>query len=150
MTNRVYSYTGDESWSDYESPRSALKDMFDYGDLEIGNTFLTGIKSIPGPTRYLINADEILEKYDETIDCEHGCDYTDCNTGSAEVTDDAKKELNDFLEKWAHKHLNITFWEIYHEEEIKVTQEMIDAFHANEPIPMPEFKYKEPKHDNSN
>lgn len=150
MTNRIYSYTGDESWSDYKSPQSALKDMFDCDDLEVGNTFLTGIKSIPSPTHYLINADEILEKYDESIDCEHGCDYTDCNTGSAEVTDDAKKELNDFLEKWAYKHLNITFWEIYHEEIIKVTQEMIDAFHANEPIPMPEFKYKEPDHDNSN
>ena len=38
------------------------------------------------------------------------------------------------------KHLNITFWEIDHEEEIEVTQEMIDGFRANKPIPLPEFK----------
>lgn len=143
MSNRIYSYSGDEFWSDYERPDEALQDMEDAGDLEVGNTFLTGIKNVPSPTRYMPNAEEILEKYDESIDCEHGCEYTDCNTGSDKVTDEAKVELNNFLNAWAEKHLNITFWEIDHEEEIEVTQEMIDAFHANLPIPMPEFKHKE-------
>lgn len=143
MSNRIYSYSGDEFWSDYNSPEEALQDMEDDGDLEVGNTFLTGIKNVPSPTRYIPDAEEILEKYDESIDCEHGCEYTDCNTGSDKVTDEAKKELNAFLKQWAGKHLDITFWEIDHEEEIKVTQEMIEAFHANLPIPMPEFKHKE-------
>lgn len=143
MENRVYSYSGEENWADYEDPCEALQDMEDQGDLEVGNAFLTGIKNVPCSTRYMINADEVLERYDESIDCEHGCEYTDCNTGSDKVTDEAKKELNDFLKRWAKENLTITFWEIYHEEEIEVTQEMIDAFHANLPIPMPEFKHKE-------
>ena len=147
MSNRVFSYSGDECWSDYEGPNEALQDMKDQDDLEVGNTFLTGIKNVPSPTRYMINAVEILEKYDESIDCEHGCEYTDLNTGSDKVTDEAKVELNNFLNAWAEKHLSITFWEIDHEEEIKVTQEMIDAFNANLPIPMPEFQYKEQGHD---
>lgn len=148
MSNRVFSYSGDESWSDYEGPSEALQDMEDQDDLEVGNTFLTGIKNVPTPIRYLINAEEILEKYDEAIDCEHG-EYTDCNTGSDKVTDEAKAELNNFLETWARKHLDITFWEIDHEEEIKVTQEMIDAFHSCLEIPLPEFQYKEPTNDQS-
>ena len=91
----------------------------------------------------MISADEVLERYDEAIDCEHGCEYTDCNTGSDKVTDEAKAELNNFLNAWAKKNLNITFWEIDHEEEIEVTQEMLDFFNAGLSIPMPEFKHKE-------
>lgn len=143
MKNRVYSCLGEENWSDYEDPCEALQDMEDQGDLEVGNTFLTGIKNIPCPTRYMISADEVLERYDEAIDCEHGCEYTDCNTGSLRVTDEAKKELNELLKQWAKKNLNITFWEIDHEEEIEVTQEMLDFFNAGLSIPMPEFKHKE-------
>lgn len=140
IANRVFSYLGEEEWSDYERPEEALQDMEDEGDLEVGNIFLTGGKNTPNPIRYMISANEILEKYEESIDCEHGCEYTDGNTGSDKVTDEAKKELNDFLNQWTTKHLHITFWEIDHEEEIAVTQEMIDAFHANKPIPLPGFK----------
>ena len=63
------------------------------------------------------------------------------------VRDEAKAELNNFLKAWAEKHLNVSFWEIDHDEEIAVTQEMIDAFHANQPIPLPKFKFGG-SHDN--
>ena len=138
--DRVFSYSGDENWSDYARPEEALQEMEDEDDLEVGNTFLTGIKRIPSPTQFTMDADEVLENYDIRIYDNYSSDYTDSNTGSDGVSDEAKAELNNLLNAWAEKHLNITFWEIDHEEEIEVTQEMIDAFRANKPIPLPEFK----------
>lgn len=138
--DRVFSYYGEDNWSDYEKPTEALKDMEDDNVLEVGNTFLTGIKRIPSPTQFIMDAGEVLENYDIRIYDNYSSDYTDSNTGSNGVSDEAKAELANFLNAWAEKYLNITFWEIDHEEEIKVTQEMIDAFHANKPIPLPELK----------
>lgn len=138
--DRVFSYYGEDNWSDYENPAEALQDMEDDGVLEVGNTFLTGIKRIPSPTQFIMDADEVLENYDIRIYDNYSSDYTDSNTSSNSVSDEAKAELNNFLNAWAENHLNITFWEIDHEEEIEVTQEMIDAFRANKPIPLPALK----------
>ena len=149
MTNRVFSYRGEDNWSDYENPAEALQDMEDDDVLEVGNTFLTGIKREPQPAQFIMDADEVLENYDLRIDDNYPGDFSDGNTGSDNVSDEAKAELNSFLNAWAEKYLNVTFWEIDHDEEITVTQEMIDAFHANQPIPLPKFKFKfkEPAND---
>lgn len=147
MSNRIYSFSDEDNWSSYESPREAMEDMRDQDDLEVGNSFLTGIKRHPDPFRFLLDADEILESYEERICDEHDWSYAEGNTGIDNITVEAKKELDDFIKAWSEKHLKITFFEIDHDEKIEVTQEMIDAFHANEPIPMPEFKYKEQSHE---
>lgn len=138
--DRVFSYRGEDNWSDYENPAEALADMLDDDVLEVGNTFLTGIKRQPSPTQFIMDADEVLENYNLRIYDNYSGDFTDGNTGSDSVGDEAKAELNNFLKTWAEKHLNVSFWEIDHDEEIAVTQEMIDAFHANQPIPLPKFK----------
>lgn len=140
MSDRIFSYSGEENWSDYSDPRDALQDMDDQGDLEVGNTFLTGIKSIPTVSQYIMDADDLLEDYDLRINDNFGGDYIEGNTGLDSVTVEAKAELDAFLVAWSEKHLNITFFEINHEQKIELTQEMIDAFHANEPIPLPELK----------
>ena len=147
MSNRIFSFTGDDNWSSYETPNEALKEMFESGDLEVGNTFLTGISRKPEPFRFMPDADEILENYENRIFDEHDWSYAEGNTGADGLSESAKKELDDFLESWANKHLTISFYEIEHDEMIIVTQEMIDAFHANQPIPLPEFKFKEHSHD---
>ena len=138
--DRVFSYHGEDNWSDYENPAEALANMLDDDVLEVGNTFLTGIKRQPSPTQFIMDADEVLENYDLRIYDNYTGDFPDGNTGSDSVGDEAKAELNNFLKAWAEKHLNVSFWEIDHDEEIAVTQEMIDAFHANQPIPLPKFK----------
>lgn len=143
--DRVFSYRGEDNWSDYKNPAEALADMLDDDALEVGSTFLTGIKRKPSPTLFIMDADEILENYDQRIDDTYPGDFSNDNTGSDDVSSEAKAELNNFLEAWAEKYLNVTFWEIDHDEEISVTQEMIDAFHANEPIPLPKFKFGEEK-----
>lgn len=140
MNNRIFSYSGEEDWSDYSDSRDALQDMDDQGDLEVGNTFLTGIKSTPTVSQYIMNADDFLEDYDCRIDDNFGGDYIEGNTGSDSVTAEAKAELNAFLTAWAEKNLAAMFFEVNQEQYIELTQEMIDAFHANEPIPLPELK----------
>ena len=140
MNNRIFSYSGEENWSDYSDPRDALQDMDDQGDLEVGNTFLTGIKSTPNASQYIMDVDDLLENYDCRIDDNFGGDFVEGNTGSDSVSMEAKAELNAFLTAWAEKNLTITFFEVNHEQEIELTQEMIDAFHTNKPIPLPKLK----------
>lgn len=142
---RIFSYRGEENWSSYDNPTEALQDMEDDEALEVGKTFLTGIRTDPSPTRYFIDAEEALENYDNRIGDEHHWDYTEGNTGSDTVTKEAKKELDSYLKSWADRNLNITFFEIEHDEEITVTQEMIDAFHAGKDIPLPPFKFTVPE-----
>ncbi len=142
MSDRIFSYSGEENWSGYDNPKEAMQDMKDSDDLEVGNTFLTGIRRDLSSKSYFLDADDLLEQYDSNIydNCgEYACD----NTGADRVSDEAKKELNDFLSQWVGKNLNLNFYEVDHEEEIVLTQEMIDAFHADEPIPLPEFMFKE-------
>ncbi|MFI7826542.1 hypothetical protein ACFMJK_24980, partial [Acinetobacter baumannii] len=89
------------------------------------------------------DAEDVLERYDENVLDNHDWSYAEGNTGTDTLKDEAKAELDSFLKKWADTYLTVTFFEIDHEEEIEVTQEMIDAFYANAPIPLPEFKHKE-------
>ncbi|MDQ8942048.1 hypothetical protein [Acinetobacter soli] len=142
MSNRIFSYSDDEDWSGYDNPHEAIQDMKENDDLEVGNVFLTGIRRDLTPESYFPNADDLLEQYDGNIYDNCG-EYAHDNTGSDQVTDEAKQELNDFLKSWASKHLSLSCYEVDHEEEITLTQEMIDAFHKDEPIPLPEFQYKE-------
>ena len=78
-------------------------------DLEVGNTFLTGIKRIPSPTQFIMDADEVLENYDIRIYDNYSSDYTDSNTGSDGVSDEAKAELNNLLNAWAEKTSKYNF-----------------------------------------
>ncbi|WP_288409516.1 hypothetical protein [uncultured Acinetobacter sp.] len=142
MSNRIFSYSGDEDWSGYDNPHEAIQDMKENDDLEVGNVFLTGIRRDLTPLSYFPNVDDLLEQYDSNIYDNCG-EYASENTGSDQVSDEAKKELGDFLKSWASKHLSLNCYEVDHEEEITLTQEMIDAFHNDEPIPLPEFQYKE-------
>lgn len=142
MSNRIFSFKTDEDWSGYESPQEAMQDMADEDALESGNVFSTGIRRDLKPESYFPDADDVLERYDDNIYDNCG-EYAHDNTGSDQVTEEAKKELNDFLKKWAGNHLSLSCYEVDHEEEITLTQEMIDAFHANEPIPLPKFSFKE-------
>ena len=142
MSNRIYSYRSEEDWSGYESPEEALQDMQDSDDLKVGNTFLTGIRRDLSPKSYFPDAGDLLDQYDGNIYDNCG-EYASDNTGSDQVSDEAKKELNDFINKWVGENLILNCYEVDHEEEITLTQEMIDAFNANNPIPLPEFKFKE-------
>lgn len=93
---RVFSYRDEENWSDYENPAEALQDMEDDDVLEVGNTFLTGIKRQPSPTQFIMDADEVLENYDLRIYDNYPGNYSEDNTGSDGVSDEAKAELNNF------------------------------------------------------
>ena len=146
MSERIFSFRGEDNWSDYSYPEEALQEMDDNDALEVGIIFRTGIKQSISSTRYFPDAEDVLERYDENVLDNHDWSYAEGNTGTDTLKDEAKAELDSFLKKWADTYLTVTFFEIDHEEEIEVTQEMINAFHANAPIPLPEFKHKEPSH----
>lgn len=142
MSNRIFSFRTEEEWCDYETPSEALQDVDDQDELKVGSVIYTGIKKELSPQSFILDAEEVLEHYDNMIYDNCG-EYAHENTGSDQVTDEAKEELNALLKQWADKHITLNFYEVEHEEEIEVTQEMIDAFKAGGPIPLPEFKHKE-------
>ncbi|ENV14702.1 hypothetical protein F965_00048 [Acinetobacter schindleri NIPH 900] len=139
---RIFSSTNDESWDDFTTPREAMEALDDNDNLDVGEFIYTGIKRYPSASNYITDADRILELYDENV-YENNGEYADDNTGSDGVTDEAKKELTDFLNQWADKHLSITFWEIQYIENIQITQAMLDAYHAGTEILLPEFVHKD-------
>lgn len=139
MGERIYSWRSDECWSDFSRPEQAIQDMQDNGFMVAGYVFLTGTKRPLTPKRFFPDAADVLEHYDNNIYDNCG-EYADGNTGSDQVSEAAQTELTELLNDWAEKNLSLSFYEIENEEEIELTQEMINAFLAGEPIPMPELK----------
>ena len=139
MNERIYSWRSDECWDDYSRPEEAIQDMQDNGFMVAGNVFLTGTKRSLTPKRFFPDAADVLELYDNNIYDNCG-DYSEGNTGSDQVSEEAQAELTKLLNDWAENNLSLSFYEIENEEGIELTREMIDAFLANEPIPMPELK----------
>lgn len=139
MGERIYSWRSDECWSDFSRPEQAIQDMQDNGFMVAGYVFLTGTKRPLTPKQFFPDAADVLEHYDNNIYDNCG-DYSEGNTGSDQVSEEAQAELTKLLNDWAENNLSLSFYEIDNEEEIELTQEMIDAFLANEPIPMPELK----------
>jgi hypothetical protein len=113
--------------------------MQDNGFMVAGYVFLTGTKRPLTPKQFFPDAADVLEHYDNNIYDNCG-DYSEGNTGSDQVSEEAQAELTKLLNDWAENNLSLSFYEIDNEEEIELTQEMIDAFLAHEPIPMPELK----------
>lgn len=147
MTNRIFSVYNldDGGWQD-ATIQEALQTLALDDCLVIGAAINTGIKEVPSPVRFMPNAREILERYDECC-YENTGEWSQDNTGSDKVSGDAIKQLNELLHGWATNNLTITFFEVDHIENFDVTQEMIDAYRSEKDIPLPEFKYKEPSHD---
>ncbi|MEN4984540.1 hypothetical protein [Acinetobacter modestus] len=146
MGERIYSWRSDECWSDFSRPEQAIQDMQDNGFMVVGNIFLTGTKRPLTPTRFFPDAADVLEHYDNNIYDNCG-DYSEGNTGSDQVSEEAQAELTKLLNDWAENNLSLSFYEIDNEQEIELTQEMIDAFLANQPLPLPEFKTMEVIHE---
>lgn len=143
MTDRIFSASPTDEG--YWDALDTVKEVFDVleknGTLTAGRSFSTGLKVWPKPSDYIMDADEILEHYDCQINDNEG-EYADGCTGSDGVTDEAKAELNALLKQWANKNMEISFYRVEKDESIVISQAMINAYHAWQPIPMPKLKFE--------
>ncbi|EHU2311194.1 hypothetical protein [Acinetobacter baumannii] len=131
----------DEVWDVFYHPQEALSLLQENGDLEVGSSFFTGVTLVRKPSDFLYNhAAQLLENLDETLFDETG---TDDEFYTSKQNYAKREQLSQLIGEWLDQNMegNLSFIELI--EEIEVTQEMIDAFHANAPIPLPEFKHKE-------
>lgn len=151
MSERSYSYS-DEEWQNFGSIDEAMDYILECTleeneDFEVGMIIQTGFTCEVDPVDYMPDAEDVLELYDTRICGHHNSDYAYDGTGYDCVDEEAQKELTDYLKIWAKKNIKVSFQEVKNDEEVEITQEMIDAFHAKQPIPMPEFKYGAPENE---
>ena len=115
MTNTVYSLNGEN----FNFPElSSLSSE----DLKIGDTIYKGTIAKVKPLE-LIDHDDILEKMEATA-WDIGEEYSENIVWN--VTDEAKKELDEMLEAWINKYIVINFFHVESIKELKITQEIFD------------------------
>lgn len=148
MSERSYSVNY-EYWDDIGTLEGVMEYLNEDGSLNVGDKFFTGFPFTPSPSDFIPTATSVVSDYNYNIEnCgKYSPEHTDGNTGSDMLSDEAKEKLTKILRDWADENMNITFYTVKNDEEIEITQEMIDAFHAKQPIPMPEFKYGAPDND---
>lgn len=117
--NKEFCYSTDEEFFNYIEFGDLLDQIQSDTDMPLGATYWRGEKQ---ELTYAecINVDYFLEECDERACEEIGEIYDNC---FADVSDDAKKELNNLILAWAEKHVNIRFWKVVNVQELKITEE---------------------------
>jgi hypothetical protein len=99
-------YSRDDETFDYTS----LGGLIDAEELQVGDTYYEGeayVLDMTALTNNFIN--NILENLDEIVFSETGYgDYV--HETFCHVSDQAKKELSDFLIEWDKKHIKTNYW----------------------------------------
>lgn len=106
-TNIVYSVNG------YDFNYEELCDMCDE-ELFIGDTIYSGTAKKPTPSD-LIYHQPVIDYIVNTA-CDIAGEYAEYIEDS--ITDEAKQELDELLEFWVTKHVNIKFYEVIDTKEI--------------------------------
>ena len=108
-------YSVDEETFNCES----LGELIDDNELEVGATYWEA-DAIEISHADNIDVQGILENMDERLYDEVGeiadCDYSD-------VPQEAKDELAALIFCWAEKHVNLRYWKVRNDKELKVTSE---------------------------
>ena len=100
----------------HSSLGDALDELDDKGELTVGRVVWFGETSRPDPTCYF-DADNVLEMIGERAYDDAG----ELAEGYPDVSDDAKTELNTFLEGWLKAHCQPPFWRVDAVKEYCVT-----------------------------
>jgi hypothetical protein len=120
MSKQVWSK--DEENFNCDSLSELIRDY----DLISGNEVWFGAAYSPSPIRF-IDADSIIEYAQERAYDDFGDYAEDFLNG---VTDEEKKNLNDFLREWLERNADVTFYSVTDQEKYKITNEDIEKAYA--------------------
>lgn len=102
----------------------SLGDLIRDYDIEAGTTVYYGKAAKPSASSF-IDTDDIIEDAQNRASDNYG-EFAECFLD--DITDEAKKELNDFLSAWMEKYGVVTFYMVEEPKEYVVTeQDVIDA-----------------------
>jgi sorbitol-specific phosphotransferase system component IIA len=112
-----------EAWSQDEEfyNYSSLHELVDShrDDLEVGQTVWVG-DAVRPDTAMFFDADDLLDRLGEVAYDNHG----ECaEDWPGKVSDEAKKEFDDFLAAWIAKHCPPTFWSVENTKPYELTEE---------------------------
>lgn len=121
-------YNGEKCWShnneefNYESLEELIQWLHDDKALEVGRVVYFSIANKPDAGQF-VSAESVIDNMASAawdVGSEYAEDFPD-------VTPDARKELEEFLEAWARKHCEVNFFTVSGVQEYVITQADIDA-----------------------
>jgi uncharacterized protein YfdQ (DUF2303 family) len=113
----------DEEQFNYGSLEEAIQGIYDlHGAVEPGHIVWFGTSHKPDAGDF-VDADRVIDDMgDAAMDV--GGEFAE---DFPNVSPEARKELNDFLEAWARKHCEVTFFTVDNVQQYTITQADIDA-----------------------
>jgi hypothetical protein len=114
-------YSTDQENFNLDSVGEVLDSLNIDGEALVGQSYWVGEKHQHPASYYFSDAAEhLLEQAQCQADDDAGEHAESFTKG---VIDIARKELDDFVQAWADKHLSVDFWTVRNVREIKLTEE---------------------------
>jgi uncharacterized protein YfdQ (DUF2303 family) len=113
----------DEEQFNYESLDELIQGIYDlHGSVEPGWVVSFGTAHKPDAADF-VDADRVIDDMGDAAS-DVGGEFAE---DFPSVSPEARKELNDFLEAWARKHCEVTFFTVDNVQKYTITQADIDA-----------------------
>jgi len=109
--NKCWSLNGEDFFDDWDQLIDELWD-YDSDNLPIGAEYFEADKVETKVKDYVSMSaiENLLEQFDDWVYGDVG-EVADCDFYNA--TQDAKKELQELIQVWAEKHVNLPYWNVH-------------------------------------
>ena len=124
MTEKCWNVNGEEFFDDWCRLIEELQD-YEYDEIPIGTEYFEADKVDVKVGDY-VNIHGIvsmLEQFDDWVYEDVG-EIADCNFYN--VSQDAKKELQELIQTWAEKHVKLPYWKVQNVVKKVVTQDDLE------------------------
>lgn len=124
MTEKCWSVNGEDFFDDWDQLIDELQN-YDSDAIPIGTEYFEGNKVDVKISDYvdMHRIDSMLEEFDDLVYEDIG-EIADCDFYNA--TQDAKKELQELIQDWAEKHVNLPYWKVQNVVKKVVTKEGLE------------------------
>ena len=124
MTEKCWSVNGEDFFDDWDQ---LIDELYDYesDELPIGTEYFEGDKVDVTVGDYvdMHRIDSMLTEFDDLVYEDIG-EIADCDFSN--VSKEAKEELQEIIQAWAEKHVNLPYWKVQNVVKKVVTQEDLE------------------------
>lgn len=121
MTEKCWSANGEEFFDDWYQLIEELQD-YECDEIPVGTEYFEGDKVDVKISDYINMRGivSVLEQFDDWVYEDVG-EYADCDFYN--VSQDAKKELQELIQAWAEKHVKLPYWKVQNVVKKVITKE---------------------------
>lgn len=124
MTEKCWSVNGEDFFDDWDQ---LIDELYDYesDELPIGTEYFEADKAETKVKDYvkIYIIESLLEQFDDLVYEDVG-EIADCDFFN--VSKEAKEELQELVQQWAEKHVNLPYWKVQNVVKKVVTKEDLE------------------------